>query len=93
MRMLSLGSTREWKALMDEFNEYLDVVAELQRRYPEQREGQAYFNAARIMWPGLLDDIPPECDPFTVDRRLPAFLDWLPQAHAAHRTCLENQST
>ncbi|WP_410659230.1 hypothetical protein [Amycolatopsis sp. lyj-112] len=74
---------------MDEFNEYLDLVAEVRRRHPEQREGQAYFNAARMMWPGLLDDIPAERDPFTVDRRLPAFLEWLPQAHAAH----ENRSS
>ncbi|OLF06949.1 hypothetical protein BLA60_29230 [Actinophytocola xinjiangensis] len=66
---------------MDELSDCLDLVAETLRRHPDQREGQAYVNAARMMWPGLLDDIPPECDPFTVDRRLPAFLDWLAQAH------------
>ncbi|MFI7121749.1 hypothetical protein [Amycolatopsis sp. NPDC049868] len=71
---------------MDDFDEYLDVVAEVRRRHPEQREGQAYFNAARTMWPGLLDDVPVDCDPFSVDSRLPAFLEWLPQAHAARRT-------
>ena len=71
---------------MDELADYLDLVAEVWRDDPTQREGQAYFNAARMKWPGLVDDIiGTEYDPFTLDRHLPAFLEWLDQAVAARR--------
>ncbi|WP_436494211.1 hypothetical protein [Actinokineospora sp. HUAS TT18] len=67
-------------------DEYLDLVAEIQRKDPAQREGQAFYNAAHTLWPGLLADLPPDCDPFSLDRNLPAFLDWLEHARAG-RDC------
>ncbi|MDV3136621.1 hypothetical protein [Mycobacterium sp. 29Ha] len=70
---------------MDTIGEYLDLVSEVRRGEPAQREGQAYYNAARMKWPGLLDNLPVESDPFSDDKRLPSFLAWLDQARLEGR--------
>ena len=59
-------------------DQYLDEVRATMERDPQQREGQAYFNAIRLRWPELQAEvIGTDRDPFSNDRNLPAFLDWL----------------
>jgi len=63
---------------MDVLDQYLDEVQATMERDPQQREGQAYFNAFRLRWPELQAEvIGTDRDPFSNDRSLPAFLDWL----------------
>jgi hypothetical protein len=63
---------------MDVLDQYLDEVQATMERDPTQREGQAYFNAFRLRWPELQGEvIGTDCDPFSNDRSLPAFLAWL----------------
>jgi len=63
---------------MDVLGQYLDEVQATMERDPQQREGQAYFNAIRLRWPELQAEvIGTDRDPFSNDRNLPAFLDWL----------------
>lgn len=65
---------------MDAMSRYLDRVEEVLRDYPDQREGQAYYNALRMIWPELQHEIAgTERDCFNDDRRLPAFLGWVEQ--------------
>ena len=63
---------------MDVMSRYLDKVDEVFRGYPDQREGQAYWNALRMIWPGLQRGVVgTERDCFSDDRNLPAFLQWV----------------
>jgi hypothetical protein len=65
---------------VDAMSRYLDRVDEVIRGYPDQREGQAYYNALRMIWPDLQHEIVgTERDCYSDDRRLPAFLDWVEQ--------------
>jgi hypothetical protein len=59
-------------------DEYLDEVRKTMEHYPDQREGQAFYNAFRLRWPHLeAEVVGTERDPFSNDRNLPAFLEWL----------------
>lgn len=70
--------------LVDELmGRYLDFLDGYLRDHPDQREGQAHYNAFRILWPHLQADVAgTERDCFSVDARLPAFLEWLEKALA-----------
>jgi hypothetical protein len=70
---------------------YLDLVDEYMRRHPEEREGQAHYNALRLEWPHLQHEIVgTERDCFSADDRLPAFLDWVEHALAAEQRAAED---
>jgi hypothetical protein len=65
---------------VDAMSRYLDRVEKVRREHPDQREGQAYYNALRMIWPELQHEIVgTERDCFSDDRSLPAFLDWVEQ--------------
>ena len=62
-------------------DEYLQAVADAPASHPDWREGQTFYNVVRNLRPDLaqqLADIAAtDLDPYTVDARLPAFLDWV----------------
>jgi hypothetical protein len=63
---------------VDVLDQFLDEVQATMEQYPDQREGQAYFNAFRLRWPELSAEVTgTERDPYSNDRNLPAFLAWL----------------
>ncbi|MFD9736679.1 hypothetical protein [Umezawaea sp. NPDC059074] len=65
---------------MDAMSRYLDCVEKVLCEHTDQREGQAYYNAVRMVWPEHQHEIVgTERDCFNDDRRLPAFLDWVEQ--------------
>ena len=64
---------------MRETQRYLDMVDDVMRQHPDQREGQAYYNAFRMGWPGLIEQLPGDLDPYSLDSNLPGFLEWVEQ--------------
>ena len=71
---------------MDLVSRYLDLVEAEMRRDPEMREGQAHYVALCREWPHFHERIVgTERDCFSLDRHLPAFLDWVEKALAADR--------
>jgi hypothetical protein len=76
------GEPARGEGSVDGMSRYLDCVDEVLRDYPDQREGQAYYNAFRMIWPELEHEIVgTERDCFNDDRNLPAFLDWVEHVH------------
>jgi hypothetical protein len=76
---------------MDLISRYLDLVDEYMRHHPDQRVGQAYYNALRLEWPHLQHEIvATERDCFSSDSQLPAFLDWVEHALAAEQRAAED---
>jgi hypothetical protein len=79
---------------VDAISRYLDLVDEVMRRDPEQREGQAHYNALRIGWPHLeAQVIHTDRDCFSSDTALPELLAWIDQVlphekHASRRTSM-----
>ncbi|GAB2824870.1 hypothetical protein GCM10027200_25290 [Lentzea nigeriaca] len=66
---------------VDAISRYLDLVDEVMRRDPSQREGQAHYNALRIGWPHLEAQVlGTDRDCFSSDKALPALLAWVDQA-------------
>ncbi len=62
--------------------EYCDIVAEMHNQFvkgkPHLRRGQCYYNALYTLRPDLANEIcGTKLDPFYVDERIPAFLEWL----------------
>jgi hypothetical protein len=63
---------------VDAIGRYLDILDEIMREYPEQREGQAHYNALRIGWPHLEAQVlRTERDCFNSDKALPKLLAWI----------------
>ena len=63
---------------MDAINRYLDLVHEIVRRDPAQREGQAHYNALRTGWPHLESQVlGTDRDCFSSDKALPELLAWV----------------
>jgi hypothetical protein len=61
-----------------DFEEYLREVAERQRRHPEWRAGQTYFNVLYEVAPYLADQLRgTTLDPYHRDSMIPLFLDEL----------------
>jgi hypothetical protein len=68
---------------VDAISRYLDLVDEVMRRDPSQREGQAHYNALRMGWPHLeAQVVATERDCFSSDKVLPEFLAWVDQVLA-----------
>lgn len=58
------------------YDQVMSYCARYAEDHPDQRNGQAHYNAVRLL--GLpAHEAPPEADCFSVDKRLPAFLAWL----------------
>ncbi|MFD9699439.1 hypothetical protein [Lentzea sp. NPDC059081] len=65
---------------MDAISKYLDLVDEVMRRYPDQREGQAHYNALRMGWPHLEAQVlGTDRDCYGSDKALPRLLAWIDQ--------------
>ncbi|MDX8144504.1 hypothetical protein SK854_20465 [Lentzea sp. BCCO 10_0061] len=65
---------------VDAISRYLDLVEEVMRRYPDQREGQAHYNALRMGWPHLEAQVlGTDRDCYSSDKALPALLAWVDQ--------------
>jgi hypothetical protein len=65
---------------VDAISRYLDLVDEIMRRYPAQREGQAHYNALRTGWPHLEAQVlGTNRDCFSSDKALPELLAWVDQ--------------
>ncbi|MFD5828259.1 hypothetical protein [Lentzea sp. NPDC060358] len=63
---------------VDAISRYLDLVDEVMRRNPSQREGQAHYNALRMGWPHLEAlVVATERDCYSSDKALPSFLEWV----------------
>ena len=63
---------------MDAISRYLDLVDEVMRQCPNQREGQAHYNALRMGWPHLeAQVVATERDCYSSDQVLPRFLEWV----------------
>ncbi|MER5268457.1 hypothetical protein ABTZ99_40830 [Actinosynnema sp. NPDC002837] len=76
---------------MDLISRYLDLVNDYMRSHPEERTGQAHYNALRLEWPHLQHEIAgTERDCFSDDRQLPAFLDWVERALTAEERAIED---
>lgn len=77
---------------MDMISRYLDLVDEHIRRHPDERVGQAHYNALRLEWPHLQHEIVgTERDCFSADSQLPAFLDWVGHALAEEQRQAEER--
>jgi hypothetical protein len=63
---------------MDPFDVYA-VLDAYRRKHPEQRTGQAFFNAASERWPDLADEArgDHDLDPFYDNRKVGAFCTFL----------------
>lgn len=59
--------------MISSFDKFAAFAAEYAQDYPEQREGQAFFNALWEKRPDLYKQMTQtELDPFNLDERLPA---------------------
>ncbi|WP_189221396.1 hypothetical protein [Saccharothrix coeruleofusca] len=77
----------------DQVSRYLDFLDEYLRQHPDEREGQAHYNALRTLWPHLQHEIAgTERDCFSLDRNLPAFLAWVEEALAADQRVAEDEA-
>lgn len=60
---------------MKTYDDYLTAAMAYWREHPEQRKGQAFFNALATERMDIADKLwSTDDDPFYVDTRLPAFL-------------------
>jgi len=63
---------------MTAFAEYVLFAEDYLEQNPEQRKGQAYFNALWFTYPDLADKVRgSHRDPFYNDDRMPEFLDFV----------------
>lgn len=59
---------------------YKMAVLDCHAEFPDQRDGQAHVNALHVFDDDLWKTIPDHLDPFYLDERLPAWLEFVRNA-------------